>query len=80
MSDNFRCERCEKIYIAEVVKTSQNKNVYIDFSRIKSRCKIPRFTHNHTGHEIVIYWDCENQTEIVYSQKDWLKKRAMGEL
>lgn len=80
MPENFRCDRCEREYIAHLVKTSQNKNVYIDFSRMRSRCKIPQFTHNHTGQEVVIYWDCENKREVVYSQKEWLQKRNRGEL
>jgi len=81
MADNYRCARCETEYLKGIAKkTGRSRNVFVDMSRAISRCKIPRFTHNFYGVPVVIYWDCKNQVEVVYSQKEYERKRARGEL
>lgn len=79
MGTNDRCERCEREVLREVVRKF-GRNAYVDLSKMTSRCKVPRFMHNDLGMDVVVYWDCEKQTEVVYSQKEWLRKRASGEL
>lgn len=80
-SSNYRCKRCETNYLAEIHRMSGgNKNVYVDMSRVVSRCKIPKFSHSQFGHPIVTFWDCEKKIEIRYTQKEYERLRASGEL
>lgn len=77
---NTRCEVCESEYVRQVIKKSGNKNTYIDMNRMVSRCRIPKFTHDLYGHPVVIYWDCRMKREVTYSQKEFERKRVLGEL
>lgn len=79
-SSNFRCKRCEINFLKHVANNAGTKNVFVDMSKIVSRCKIPRFTHSKFGHAIVVFWDCEKQKEVMYTQKEYENLRASGEL
>lgn len=76
----YRCERCERNFLKHIAQSSGNKNVFVDMSRVISKCQIPKFTHSQFGHPIVIYWDCENNIEVKYTQKEYERLRASGEL
>jgi hypothetical protein len=66
--------------MVQVAMRAGNRNVFVDTSRIVSKCKIPNFTQDSIGNPIAVFWDCENRKEIVYSIAEYRKKKAAGEL
>jgi hypothetical protein len=56
------------------------KNVFIDMSRMVFECQVPIFTHDAYGNPIVAMWDCENKKEVVISEKEYRRRRSLGEL
>jgi len=78
-SKNFRCARCERNFLKHIADTC-GPNAFVDMDNVVSRCKIPRFTHSLYGHPIVVFYNCETRQEIRYTQKEYLRLRASGEL
>jgi hypothetical protein len=80
-TDKNWCDTCYKKYLADMKRRIGNdKNVFVDLSKISFRCRIPTFTHDLYGKPIVIIHNCETRNDVILSQSDWLHKRNTGEL